>query len=187
MQTQHKTAQLICILTRIIALWSEHLAFKSLTNVPARICSDSLSSRTEIFISFIVGVERPHFLNHRCRLSKFCIACNCRISPWETLWIHSDCKFMNPTLQELSSQGPAPRLMWQRLGCQSCKWCMVCQSLVYIKNVLLWENENVDFSMRPPSEVELLIFGLLGLHVQSVVLQELLVGHFLQEFLAQKK
>ena len=46
-----------------------HLAFKSLTNVPARICSDSWSSRTEIFISLMVGVARPNFENHLWRLS----------------------------------------------------------------------------------------------------------------------
>ena len=49
-------------------MWTR-LAFKSLTLVPARICSDSWSSRTEIFISLTVGVARPNRKNHLWRRS----------------------------------------------------------------------------------------------------------------------
>ena len=132
MEKRHKTAQLICILTGIIALWSELIWPSSLwpTFLPGSavthgaqgqrfsshwwlewhaqtsrtICGDCRSSASPAIVGFCHG---KHYASTMRLLQS----------------IHS------PTLQELSCQGPGPPVRCNCLGCHSCKWCMVCQSI----------------------------------------------------------
>ena len=76
------------------------------------ICGDCRSSASPAIVGFCHG---KHYGIHNATLT---------IQP-----LRLKLRFMNPTLQELSCQGPGPPVRCNCLGCHSCKWCMVCQSI----------------------------------------------------------